>query len=177
MTRACRKRAKVAISRCLLGEKVSYDATHNFCSELSRFSENNFEVVAFCPEVETGMGVPRLPIRLSLDHGAIRACRVNDVCCDYTKQLSSYAANFVSTHPDLVAIINKKGSPSCGYLSTKLFDNETLVNAVSSGIFISEVLRLKPEILIIDEMNFMLSAERKAFLAAIKKALVKQGFF
>ncbi|MDH5517637.1 MAG: DUF523 domain-containing protein [Gammaproteobacteria bacterium] len=171
-----KKLPKVAISQCLLGDQVRYDGTDSASSDIIQYAGSHFNVIPFCPEVSAGMGTPRLPINLSVVNGEHRARRVNDATVDVTQALKTIAQTFIRSNSDIVAIINKKSSPSCGHLTTKLYDDSVLVSHSASGIFVTEILKLKPEILFIDDEQFMQAEKRADFLSGIKKALQEQGF-
>ncbi|MCK4711020.1 MAG: DUF523 domain-containing protein [Gammaproteobacteria bacterium] len=162
---------KLAVSQCLLGDNVRYDGSSNLCTEISNLSIPNiqFNIIPFCPEVAIGMGTPRLPIQLDSVADMNRARRVNNPVEDFTEALKSYAQSFISEHADLIGLINKKGSPSCGYKSTKLYFNNQLVGTDASGIFLAELKSLKPEIIIIDEIGLENTEIREDFLCNIKQ--------
>ena len=167
------QRFKIAVSQCLTGENVRYDGSSKFSYDVSNLiSDNRFNIVPFCPEVGIGMGVPRLPIQLDFVNKAIRARRVNNPAEDFTVALKIYAKNFLNEHEDLLAVINKKGSPSCGYLSTKLYESNQLIKTNATGIFLAEIKKLKQELYIIDEEELENEEKREYFLESIiKKAL------
>ena len=154
---------KIAISRCLLGEEVRYDGTAKPCDQLSLLKNYDCEIIAFCPEVAIGMGVPRLPIQLDLVGSEILARRKEDNAYDYTQALSNYAEEFAQQHSDLAAVINKKSSPSCGYKTTKLYEDNVLIHQHASGIFIDKLQQLLPGIMIIDEEGLEDTNRRKEF--------------
>lgn len=154
---------KIAISRCLLGEVVRYDGTAKPCGQLSILDTFDCEIIAFCPEVSIGMGVPRLPIQLDRVNGEILARRKEDIAFDYTEALSNYAEDFAQKHSDLAVVINKKASPSCGYKTTKLYEEGVLIHQHASGIFIRRLQQLLPGIMIIDEEGLDDNDRRKEF--------------
>lgn len=51
----------VAVSRCLLGERVRYDGRHKLARELVSRLARSCCLVGICPEVEAGLPVPREP--------------------------------------------------------------------------------------------------------------------
>lgn len=155
---------KLAVSRCLLGEKVRYDGTDKLCSSILIHTSDDFNIVPFCPEVSIGMGTPRLPIRLDNINKSVRARQIKDNSCDYTDALKSYALKFSLKHADLKGVISKKGSPSCGYNNSKLYSEGHVSEYDASGIFISELKTLLPELLIIDELSFEDEFKRARFL-------------
>ena len=56
---------KIAISACLLGEKVRYDGKDNLIKLFKLFSEIDF--IKICPECDGGLSVPRVPCEKQLD--------------------------------------------------------------------------------------------------------------
>lgn len=160
---------KLAISRCLLGDKVRYDGTDKNCADILPYTEHQFEIIPFCPEVAIGMGVPRLPMQLDKVNETTRARRINDVSYDYTDELKKYALTFSKNYPDLKAIISKKGSPSCGYNNAKLFSDNKIIALDKSGIFITELLQLLPNLLIIDELDFADNDKRHQFIMLLQQ--------
>jgi uncharacterized protein YbbK (DUF523 family) len=60
---------RILVSACLLGQRVRYDGTAagQESDHLVRWSEE-LRIVPFCPEVEAGLGIPRLPAEI--DPGA-----------------------------------------------------------------------------------------------------------
>ena len=62
----------VGISTCLLGENVRYDGGHRLDRYLRDVLGRFVEYVPVCPEVESGMGVPREAVHLAESGGKIR---------------------------------------------------------------------------------------------------------
>ena len=54
----------IGISQCLTDCIVRYDAKSQFNSKLCKILEHSFELMPICPEVESGLGVPRPAIEL-----------------------------------------------------------------------------------------------------------------
>lgn len=161
---------KVAISRCLLGESVRYDATHRKLPNLSTIlNDNEFTIIPFCPEMAIGMGVPRAPIQLVQINTQIRAIGVNNPEVDVTDKLLSYAESFATAHPDLKAVINKKGSPSCGYLSTKCYQNNILISESASGVFLSYLKHTCQDLATLDELGCAEEGVLEEFLNTLHK--------
>ena len=159
---------KIAISRCLLGDNVRYDGTSKKCNEISQYINTIYEVIPYCPEVAIGLETPRLPMRLDFIDGDIRARQIRDPSEEYTELLKEYAFKFKHQHPDLRAVITKKGSPSCGHLSSKLFLKDDVINTEASGIFIAQLAKLMPDLMIIDELGFTNKWTRTEFLKLLK---------
>src|SRR5919198_664330 len=62
-----RRRIRVGVSACLLGQEVRWDGAHKRDRVVTGLLGRHVEWVPVCPEVEVGLGVPREPIRLEGD--------------------------------------------------------------------------------------------------------------
>ena len=145
----------IAVSRCLLGDEVRYDGTAKYCEKIFELDTEQYEIIPYCPELAIGLSVPRLPMRLDKVNNVVFARQIKDNRIDYTEQLKDYARKFLDENQGLSIVITKKSSPSCGYQSTKLYEDSVLLNQRVSGIFIAELERIKPDLLIIDEEDFV----------------------
>ena len=67
----------VAVSSCLLGEKVRYNGTDKFCSTVAELA-GQIRLLPLCPEVAIDLGIPRTPIRLIGFEAGVRARGVED---------------------------------------------------------------------------------------------------
>ena len=54
---------KVIVSACLLGENCKYNGGNNACPQVLEFIKDQ-EVIPVCPEMQAGMGCPRIPIEI-----------------------------------------------------------------------------------------------------------------
>ena len=54
---------RILVSACLLGENCKYNGGNNHCPQVVEFVEGH-EVIPVCPEVEAGMGCPRIPVEI-----------------------------------------------------------------------------------------------------------------
>lgn len=54
---------KILVSACLLGENCKYNGGNNYCSKVAAFVKGH-EVIPVCPEMEAGMGCPRIPVEI-----------------------------------------------------------------------------------------------------------------
>ena len=58
------EKIRLGIAKCLLGEKVRYDGSQKLDRYLRDTLGDYVEWVPVCPEVETGMPIPREAVRL-----------------------------------------------------------------------------------------------------------------
>ena len=54
---------KMIVSACLLGENCKYNGGNNYCPHVDAFRQG-FEVIRVCPEMDAGLGCPRVPMEL-----------------------------------------------------------------------------------------------------------------
>jgi uncharacterized protein YbbK (DUF523 family) len=130
-------RPVVAISACLTGANVRYDAGHKAQPLLLQLLTPCVHWLPLCPEVAAGMGVPRPPVQLRTDGGGLAVVMVDDPADDRTDELQqgviSLMQQLQARPPD--AIVLKARSPSCGLASTPLFDASGRQLAAVDGVF------------------------------------------
>ncbi len=128
---------KIAISACLLGEKIRFDGGHKhdhfITDELGRYAS----FVPFCPE-HLAYGTPRPSIRL-IQHEQGIGVHSNKDGSDLTApliQASQSELEKISAEP-LCGIIFKSKSPSCGMKSSKLYLENGFCEGKEDGVFMS----------------------------------------
>ncbi len=141
------KKIKLGISSCLLGNHVRYNGSHKrskYCVEaLSEW----FDYRPICPEVETGMGIPREPIRLVERSGQIRVLNVTDHSQDYTDQLTALADRRAQNFDDLDGFIFMQKSPSCGLFGVKVYNDNGMPGPdPDQGAFAKRMTQLFPDL-------------------------------
>ena len=114
----------VGISSCLLGHEVRFDAGHKSNGYIRKTLGEYFNFVPFCPEVESGMSIPRQPVQLRETTHGIRCVGVKDHDFDVTDQLNTCAAKQDHWLHNLSGYILKKDSPSCGMERVKVYKND-----------------------------------------------------
>ncbi|MGR9051206.1 MAG: YbgA family protein [Gammaproteobacteria bacterium] len=124
----------VGISSCLVGEKVRYDGGHKNNDFIRLTLGRYFEFRPFCPEVESGMGVPRPPVQLRYTENGVRCVGVRDPQFDATDTLLACSERQRSWLEDMCGYILKKDSPSCGMERVKVYKND-YAERTGSGVF------------------------------------------
>lgn len=128
---------RIAVSACLLGEKIRYDGGHKherfITEELGQFAE----FIPFCPE-HLAFGTPRPSVRL-LHHENIVLVQSNKDGIDLTEPLIQSSRNELSkiSQKPLCGIIFKSKSPSCGMKSAKIYLDNGFCEGKEDGIFVS----------------------------------------
>lgn len=105
-----------------------------------------------CPEVESGMGTPREPIRLVNEAGRIRLRGVR-TDLDHTESMSAYSSAKVTAlaDQDLCGYILKKDSPSCGMTRVKLWSGRGAPTRNGVGLFAQALLSRFPHLPVEEE--------------------------
>ena len=78
---------KVGISSCVNGESVRFDGGHKSNKFASKVLAPYFTYVPICPEVGSGMSVPRPTIRLITNEQRIALVDSKDSSLDYTDSM------------------------------------------------------------------------------------------
>lgn len=134
----------IGVSACLLGESVRYDGGHKrdryICETLGQY----FSFVPVCPEVGSGLPVPREAMRLEGDPATPRlmTCQTR---INRTEQVLSYCVARVAEleRDGLCGFVFKERSPSCGITMVPLHGNGPS-KLFSAGLFACEVVRSFP---------------------------------
>ena len=102
---------KILVSSCLLGEKVRYDGgDSNQNNLLLRKWQEEGRVMTICPEVASGLSVPRLPAEI------LNSKVINSAGIDVTLEFHNgahLALELCKKHKIKFALLKSK-SPSCG---------------------------------------------------------------
>jgi uncharacterized protein YbgA (DUF1722 family)/uncharacterized protein YbbK (DUF523 family) len=140
------------VSACLLGDEVRYDGGHKRNAFLTDTLGPLVEWVTVCPEVESGMSIPREPIHLRSENGTIRLVTVT-TGIDHTASMTAYAKMRVMelADADLCGYILKKDSPSCGMTRVKVYSGERPPVRSGVGLFATELLARHPHLPVEEE--------------------------
>ena len=100
---------KILVSACLVGDKVNYKGQGKYVPDIERLKEK-YELVLFCPEVEGGLPIPRLP-------NEIRGSQVlrsdgKNVTREFEKGANKALA--LCKYLGITKAVLKESSPSCG---------------------------------------------------------------
>ncbi|MCG6881104.1 MAG: DUF523 and DUF1722 domain-containing protein [Deltaproteobacteria bacterium] len=131
-----KNRIKLGVSACLLGENVRYDGGH----KLDRFIRDTLgeyiDFVPVCPEVESGMPVPREAMRLVGDPESPRLVTIRSQK-DMTKQMIDWAKSRVQEleSEGLCGYIFKSNSPSSGMERVKVYNANGMPLKKGVGLF------------------------------------------
>ena len=128
---------KIAVSGCLLGEKIRFDKGHKrdtfIMEELSAYAE----YISFCPE-NLAFGSPRPSIRMVKEDEALHI-HSNKTGENLTEKLSLHANHELDKikKEELRGIIFKSKSPTCGMMSSKVYLPNGFAEGKDDGVFVA----------------------------------------
>lgn len=127
---------KIAVSGCLLGEKIRFDGGHKHDSFITEELGRYAQFVSFCPE-HLAFGTPRPTIRLVEYHNNAYCVQTNDSQADVTAQLSQTSNSELRKiqNEPIRGIIFKSKSPSCGLGSALVYRDNGYVKEKDDGLF------------------------------------------
>ncbi len=161
---------KIAVSSCLAGEAVRYDASDKNNSLIVNQYSKYFSLHKICPEVAIGLGVPRNPIILTQykgDHKKFNLVEVDNVNCNYTSRMLSYAKHRADDLKLISGYIVKERSPSCGLHDTPRYTHDGTLLTHGPGLFIESLLVYLPWLPIISESELDDVQYRENFLERV----------
>jgi uncharacterized protein YbgA (DUF1722 family)/uncharacterized protein YbbK (DUF523 family) len=146
------EKIRVGISSCLLGEKVRYDGGHKLDPYLKHTLGGYVEWVAVCPEIETGLPVPREAMRLVGDPASPRLVTIK-TGIDLTERMQAWSAKklWLLEKEDLCGFVFKSRSPSSGMRSVKVYGPTGVPSHAGAGIFARAFMEMFPLIPVEDE--------------------------
>lgn len=121
--------SKVIISACLLGENCKYNGGNNYTQAVVDYVRGH-QVIPVCPEMEAGMGCPRIPIEIV--DGVLRDQNGKDVSAAMDRVIAQRLE--MLRDADIDCAILKSRSPTCGVL--QVYDGSFSGKLISgSGVF------------------------------------------
>jgi len=159
------QKIKLGISSCLLGEKVRFDGGHRWDPFITHTLGTYVEFVAVCPEVESGLSVPREAMRLVGDPAQPRLVTVR-TGIDHTERLVTWARRRVQelAAQDLCGFIFKSNSPSSGMARVKVYNDQGVPAPRGVGIFARIFMERFPGLPVADEGRLHDPALRENFI-------------
>ncbi|MFA6138544.1 MAG: DUF523 domain-containing protein [Sulfurimonas sp.] len=143
-------RKKAIISACLLGEFCRYDGETKQANEvIEAFCE--YEIIPFCPEAPL-FGTPRERISVIRINGE-NAIVTDETHEDVTETLKNEINTFTEKNPHADAIILKSKSPSCGFGTTPILNEQKELIEYGDGIAAQILSNLFPLTKIVDEIE------------------------
>ncbi len=160
--------ARIGVSSCLMGEKTRYDGESQRDNWVVATLGSWCELVSECPEVASGMDVPREPVHLVGDVNNPRMVG-NTSRHDWTSHMNKYTSKRVRDmeRENLHGFILKSRSPSCGITGAELEDDKGRTRRNGVGIFVLELRRRMPWLPLIQESDLWDPDLRDHFLVRV----------
>lgn len=177
------EKPNVVISRCFV-EPVRYNGARISSSFMDKLKDCvNF--IPVCPEMEVGLGAPRLPVRLVQKSDGVHMFQQKTER-DVTHKMLDFAVGFLGGLKDIDGFVLKAKSPSCGIASVKIYGSMEKKPAVrrDKGLFAGTVKEKYSFLPVESEGRVMDPDIRENFLTAIfalselrnrKKDITSQG--
>ena len=163
---------RIAISSCLLGERVRYDGESKLQSWLVDCGEVVW--VPVCPEVEIGMSIPREAIQIEESCDGLKLFGVESRQ-DWTEQMNDFTRQRVLQlqAADIVGYVFKARSPSCGIGDVPLMGalGQSVVGK-TNGRFCDVLMEMWPELPIANEVMMLDAKQRAEFLQRVQQNTV-----
>ncbi|WP_248918685.1 YbgA family protein [Pseudomonas entomophila] len=159
---------RLAISACLIGQNVRYNAGHKRSDLCRDLLDEHFEWVPVCPEVAIGLGVPREPIRLvgDPDHPAVTGSR--DTTTDLAGPLRAYGEQMAGELDDICGYVFMQKSPSCGLERVKVYqDNGRPPYLGGRGAYASAFCARRPDLPVEEEGRLHDPVLRENFITRV----------
>ncbi len=160
-------RPRVVISRCLGFDHCRYDGAI-VPSEVVDALRPVVDFVPICPEMEIGLGVPRDPIRVVRDQGALRLIQPA-TGRDVTARITRFDGSWLAATGEVDGFILKSRSPSCGFKDVKIYGPGAKSSVVDkgAGFFARAVAETRPDTPLEDEARLTNFVIRDHFLKRV----------
>lgn len=162
-----KNRIQIAVSSCLLGNKVRYDGHDRHLPYITTALGARFDLIAICPEVAIELGIPRPPIELVGEADFPRALAVDDPSFDVTDRLANYGREQATILAGISGYILKSRSPSCGLAGVPIKRPGGTIQYSSQGIYVRHLLQSLPELPVIEETGLNDTNARDQFIESV----------
>jgi len=162
------KKIKIGISSCLLGNNVRYDGGNKLDQYLIDTLGRTVTWVPICPEVESGLPVPREAMQLVAD--GPRICLITmETKQDRTEVLARWGEEKLKRleQEGVRGFVFKARSPSCGVHNAPFFSSSGDALGVGAGLFAQAVIKHFPSLPVEDEERLRDPAVRELFLGRL----------
>ena len=162
------EKIKIGISSCLLGEKVRYDGGHKLDPFLRDTLGRYVEWMPVCPEVESGLPVPREAMHLIGDPGSPRLVTINSRI-DRTNRVLRSVKRAMSD-PDRAGLcghVFKARSPSCGLGGAMMYAPRGALLGTGPGMYARMFVERFPALPVAEEGSLFDPVIRENFIERV----------
>ena len=141
---------KIAVSACLLGEKVRFDGGHKQDAFIMKQLSHYASFIPFCPEAKA-FGIPRPSIRLVEDNHMQVISNKDGRSLSAPLEAAVGSELAMLEKHSLTGIILKSKSPSCGLGSAKVYLPNGQSSGKSNGVMAQKLQEVYPYLPIEEE--------------------------
>lgn len=127
-----------------MGQKVRFDGGHKKYHYATELLSEFFDIEAICPEVESGLPIPRPTIHLRGDPESPSIVEVMNPQNEHTERLVNYSKEKVKGLDGLSGFILKNKSPTCGMERVKVYQEKPKQPKMGVGVFAKELIERYP---------------------------------
>lgn len=169
-------RLRIGVSKCLLGEAVRWDGGHRRDHFLNETLAPVVTWVALCPEVESGLPVPRDTMRLEASpeggtvvNGHLVRLIITTTGGDWTDEMAAWSAKKAAAiaREGLDGFVLKKDSPSCGLERVRIYGGAGPASKTGRGVFAEALVHACPDLPVEDEGRLNDPAIRENFIERV----------
>ncbi len=167
----------IGMSRCLMGDPVRYDGRSKYSETCHLHLADCFVLYSVCPEVESGLSIPRPPIELVKCPNGLKALGRDDSSLDVASQLQSFCDRQVAGLSFLSGFVLVPRSPSCGLNTVPIKSPRGRpLSKNGSGLFVTNLREHFPDLPVIEEPDLSDHYALSLFqLRVIFYYLIRQG--
>jgi uncharacterized protein YbgA (DUF1722 family)/uncharacterized protein YbbK (DUF523 family) len=159
---------RIGVSACLLGDAVRWDGGHKRDRFVTELLGPFVEFVRVCPEVESGLPVPRPTLRLA---GSIEAPSLvfGETGEDYSATMLAWAHARVDSlaQLELCGYVLKSDSPSCGMERVKVYGKGGASVKKGRGLFARVLMERLPLLPVEEEGRLNDAKLRETFVERV----------
>lgn len=157
----------IAISSCLLGNLVRYDGECKGMPEIYQHMQQHFCLLAVCPEVEIGLGVPRPAVQLTGNPEQPSMTGRDNISLDVTDSMNNFCRTRPQTLKHIGGYIFKSKSPSCGLRNIPVLQQGNIIEPDSQGLFARAITQHNPDLPVVDETELNDLIKRNHFVQQV----------
>ncbi len=161
-------RPNVVVSQCLCGAPCRWDGerlNYDFVRALRRYAN----VIAVCPEMRIGLGVPRDRIILAKRENGV-ALYQPATRRRLAQKMNNFSRQYLTDMTDVDGFILKHKSPSCGVRGVKVYEStasDARFARTGTGLFASAVLAKCPHLAITGDERLQRDRTREHWLTQL----------
>ena len=162
-------RPVIAVSACLVGQKVRFDGDAAELRLLTKEWSNHLDLLPICPEIEIGMEVPRPATVLVKDEEKLKLVNQQN-SMDYTNKMLEYSqiqSDYLAS-AGICGFIFNNDSPSCGLEKVEVYNTDlSEVTRNGRGLFATVFTAFNPHIPTIEGEKLDDIEQAEHFLARV----------